>query len=75
MLNRLIDFAVHKRAFTRLATLAFGDFGIFTFTKLKIEAFPDVTNVQVMIITLCPGQAAEATTSPRAASSRTSAAP
>ena len=34
-------------------------FGIYTFSKLKIEAFPDVTNVQVMVITLYPGQAAE----------------
>jgi heavy metal efflux system protein len=59
MLNRLIDFAVHRRAFTLLATLAFSVFGIVTFTKLKIEAFPDVTNVQVMVITLYPGQAAE----------------
>jgi heavy metal efflux system protein len=59
MLNRLIDFAVHKRAFTLLATLAFAVFGVVTFTKLKIEAFPDVTNVQVMVITLYPGQAAE----------------
>src|SRR6185369_9312217 len=30
-----------------------------TFGKLKIEAFPDVTNVQVMVIGLYPGQAAE----------------
>ena len=59
MLNRLIDFAVHKRAFTLIATLAFAIFGVVTFTKLKIEAFPDVTNVQVMVITLYPGQAAE----------------
>jgi len=59
MLNRLIDFAVHKRAFTLIATFAFVVFGVFTFTKLKIEAFPDVTNVQVMVITLYPGQAAE----------------
>ena len=59
MLNRLIDFAVHKRAFTLIATFAFVIFGIVTFTKLKIEAFPDVTNVQVMVITLYPGQAAE----------------
>jgi cobalt-zinc-cadmium resistance protein CzcA len=59
VLNRLIDFAVHKRAFTLIATLAFAVFGVVTFTKLKIEAFPDVTNVQVMIITLYPGQAAE----------------
>src|SRR6266851_8245696 len=59
MLDRLIDFAVHKRVFTLLATLAFAVFGVVTFTKLKIEAFPDVTNVQVMVITLYPGQAAE----------------
>jgi heavy metal efflux system protein len=59
MLDRLIDFAVHKRAFTLIATLAFIVFGVVTFTKLKIEAFPDVTNVQVMVITLYPGQAAE----------------
>ena len=31
--------------------LAFAVFGVVTFTKLKIEAFPDVTNVQVMVIT------------------------
>ena len=59
MLDRLIDFAVHRRAVTLLLTLAFAVFGVFTFSKLKIEAFPDVTNVQVMVITLYPGQAAE----------------
>jgi cobalt-zinc-cadmium resistance protein CzcA len=59
MLNRLIDFAVHRRAMTLVLTAAFAIFGVFTFMKLKIEAFPDVTNVQVMVITLFPGQAAE----------------
>jgi cobalt-zinc-cadmium resistance protein CzcA len=59
MLNRLIDFAVHRRALTLLGTVAFAVFGVVTFTKLKIEAFPDVTNVQVMVISLYPGQAAE----------------
>jgi cobalt-zinc-cadmium resistance protein CzcA len=59
MLNRLIDFAVHKRAATLGMTLAFAVFGVVTFGKLKIEAFPDVTNVQVMVITLFPGQAPE----------------
>ncbi|HEX4405754.1 MAG TPA: CusA/CzcA family heavy metal efflux RND transporter, partial [Polyangia bacterium] len=55
----LIDFAVHKRHVTLLLSVAFAAFGLYTFTKLKIEAFPDVTNVQVMVITLYPGQAAE----------------
>ena len=59
MLERLIDFAVHRRVLTLLLSAAFAAFGLYTFSKLKIEAFPDVTNVQVMVITLYPGQAAE----------------
>src|SRR5262245_65780666 len=59
MLNRLIDFAVHRRALTLLATAALAIYGVLTFTRLKIEAFPDVTNVQVMVISLYPGQAGE----------------
>ncbi len=59
MLERLIDIAVHRRIFTLVATAGFVVFGVFTFGRLKIEAFPDVTNVQVMVITLYPGQAAE----------------
>ena len=59
MLDKLIDLAVEKRATTLVLSVAFVLFGIHTFSKLKIEAFPDVTNVQVMVITLYPGQAAE----------------
>jgi len=59
MLERLIDLAVTRRAATLVLTVAFTLFGIHTFTKLKIESFPDVTNAQVMVITLDPGQAAE----------------
>jgi len=59
MLNKLIDFAVRRRVATLVGTVAFAVFGVFTFKHLKIEAFPDVTNVQVMVITLFPGQAAE----------------
>jgi cobalt-zinc-cadmium resistance protein CzcA len=59
VLDKLIDFAVHRRGVTLGAALVLAVFGVVTFTKLKIEAFPDVTNVQVMVITLYPGQAAE----------------
>ena len=59
MLNALIDFAVRRRFFVLLGAGAFVIFGVFTLAKLKIEAFPDVTNVQVMVISLYPGQAAE----------------
>src|SRR5947207_14640376 len=59
MLEHLIAFAIRYRVATLLVTVAFALFGIRTFLKLKVEAFPDVTNVQVMVITLYPGQAAE----------------
>src|SRR5262249_35890271 len=59
MLDRLIDLAVRRRIATLVLSLGFALFAIRTFAKLKIEAFPDVTNVQVMVITLFPGQAAE----------------
>src|SRR5664279_4440961 len=59
MIERLIDLAIKRRVPTLVFTLAFAVFGIYTLSRLKIEAFPDVTNVQVMVITLFPGQAAE----------------
>ncbi len=59
MLERLIDLAVKRRVATLVLTVCFALFGFFTLSNLKIEAFPDVTNVQVMVITLYPGQAAE----------------
>jgi cobalt-zinc-cadmium resistance protein CzcA len=59
MLERLIEFAVRRRTTVLLLCLGFVAFGIYTFSKLKVESFPDVTNVQVMVITLDPGQAAE----------------
>src|SRR5437763_9536733 len=59
MLEALIAFAIRYRVATLIVSVAFALFAIQTFTKLKVEAFPDVTNVQVMVITLYPGQAAE----------------
>ena len=59
MLERLIDLAVKRRIATLVLTIGFAAFGLHALSRLKIEAFPDVTNVQVMVISLFPGQAAE----------------
>src|SRR5437016_2999228 len=59
MLERLIDLAIQRRIATLVVTVALALFGVHTLTQLKIESFPDVTNVQVMVITLYPGQAPE----------------
>ncbi|HKQ70443.1 MAG TPA: CusA/CzcA family heavy metal efflux RND transporter [Polyangiaceae bacterium] len=59
MFEHLIELAVHRRVSTIVVTMAIAAVGVVALSKLKIEAFPDVTNVQVMVITLYPGQAAE----------------
>jgi cobalt-zinc-cadmium resistance protein CzcA len=59
MLDRLIDLAVHRRLATLLFTMGLLGYGVFAYFNLPIEAYPDVTNLQVNIITLFPGQAAE----------------
>src|SRR5664280_2460378 len=59
MIDRLIELAVRHRVPTLVFTALFALLGVYTLSRLQIEAFPDVTNVQVMVITLYPGQAAE----------------
>src|SRR5207247_11246232 len=59
MLDRLIDLAVHRRLATLLFTMGLLGYGLYTYFNLPIEAYPDVTNLQVNIITLFPGQASE----------------
>lgn len=59
MFERLIDLAIRYKVATLAFTGLFALFGCLTLARLKIEAFPDVTNVQVMVISLYPGQAAE----------------
>jgi cobalt-zinc-cadmium resistance protein CzcA len=59
MLDMLINLAVRRRQLCLLLCVVFCGFGLHVLSRLKIEAFPDVTNVQVMVIALYPGQAAE----------------
>jgi cobalt-zinc-cadmium resistance protein CzcA len=59
MLDRLIDLAVHRRMATLMFPLVLLAYGLYAYINLPIEAYPDVTNLQVNIITLFPGQAAE----------------
>ncbi|HYI92446.1 MAG TPA: CusA/CzcA family heavy metal efflux RND transporter [Bryobacteraceae bacterium] len=55
MLNRIIDFALDNRWLT-LALLALMISGsLFVAFRIPIDAFPDLTNNQVVIITECPG--------------------
>jgi cobalt-zinc-cadmium resistance protein CzcA len=59
MIKRVVSFALHQPLFLAMLTLIFIGGGIVAFKSLPIEAFPDVSDVQVTVITLYPGRAAE----------------
>ena len=57
MFDKLIKFVLHQRLLVILGTLIVAGAGLFAWKTLPIDAFPDVTNVQVMILTDAPGLA------------------
>jgi len=59
MLNKLIDLGIQNRLMVVLALLATLVAGVLILPKLNLDAFPDVTNVQVQINTEARGLAAE----------------
>src|SRR6185436_5837049 len=59
MLRKIIFFAVRQPLFVFLLLALFIGIGVVAFRTLPIEAFPDVTDIQVTVVTLFPGHAAE----------------
>jgi cobalt-zinc-cadmium resistance protein CzcA len=59
MIKRLVSFALHQPFFVVLMTILFIAGGLAAFHNLPIEAFPDVSDIQVNVITLYPGRAPE----------------
>src|SRR5271170_1583234 len=59
MIGKLVSSALHSRALVLVGLLVFAMFGVQAYRELPVEAYPDVTNVSVQIITLFPGHAAE----------------
>ncbi len=59
MINRIVNFALTKPVFVVLGTVIFVLGGILAFKNLPIEAFPDVSDIQVNVVALYPGHAAE----------------
>ncbi len=59
MLEKLITFALQQRVFVLIGALVLVVFGWRALDNLPIEAFPDVQDVQVQIVTQVPGKAPE----------------
>lgn len=59
MFQRLIEQCVHGRVAVVILTALIAALGIYAYSNTSIEAYPDVTNAQVQVITQMPGYAAE----------------
>ncbi len=55
LLEKIVRFSIHHRWMMLVLTLGLIGVGIWSFTKLPIDATPDITNVQVQINTEAPG--------------------
>lgn len=55
MLDKILGFSIQRSSLVILLVLALAGLGGWNFTKLPIDAVPDITNVQVMINTEAPG--------------------
>lgn len=58
-IKRILSFSLKNRLFIFLATLVLILWGMIAFKNIPVEAFPDVTNTQITIITQWPGRSAE----------------
>lgn len=59
MISGLIDFALNNRWLVLGAAILLFGWGVISFHNLPVEAYPDVANNYVQIITQWPGRAAE----------------
>ncbi|HTB13098.1 MAG TPA: CusA/CzcA family heavy metal efflux RND transporter [Bryobacteraceae bacterium] len=59
MINALVDFALNNRILILAMAVLLFIWGIISFKNLPVEAYPDVANNYVQVITQWPGRAAE----------------
>jgi cobalt-zinc-cadmium resistance protein CzcA len=59
MIHKLVDFALRSRILVLSIGLVLLVWGYYSFTTLPVEAYPDIADVYVNIITQWPGHAAE----------------
>ena len=59
MIKRLVDFALNNRFIVLIVAVLLFAWGIISFHNLPVEAYPDVANNYVNVITQWPGRSAE----------------
>jgi len=59
MINSIVDFALNNRFIVLSVAVVLFVWGMVSFKRLPVEAYPDVANTWVQVITQWPGRAAE----------------
>ena len=59
MIDRIILFSIKNKLVIGILTLALTCWGVYSLTRLPIDAVPDITDNQVMVITVTPTLAAQ----------------
>ena len=59
MLQKLIELCVQRRLAALVVTAGIAAYGVNAYLALPVEAYPDVSNVQVVVIAQLSGQAPE----------------
>ena len=55
MINPTLNFSVRQRLLVVIGTLILAGFGVLAVKQIPIDAFPDVTNVQVQVLASAGG--------------------
>lgn len=59
MIRSLVEFSVAYRGWVILAVIALLGVGLYLASQLRFDAFPDLTNTQVQVLTTSPGMGTE----------------
>src|SRR4249920_124600 len=59
MIAKLLRFALQQRFVMIVLSFGLIALGVYSFRQLKVEAYPDISDTQAVVITLYPGHAAE----------------
>ena len=59
MLNRLVELSLRERLIVYLSVVLLAAVGFYAFTQLPVDAYPDLTNTTIQVISQWPGRGAE----------------
>lgn len=59
LIKGIISFSLSNKFFTLFTTIILIIIGVWSYLKTPLEAFPDVTNTQIIIVTQWNGRSAE----------------